>query len=260
MKNLLIKLHWFFSAQLGIDPRSFLNAFRGIPRFLGDLYVFKKSYAGKLTLVPCLHDWYSEAGSTQNEYFTQDLMVARMINEANPLRHVDIGSRVDGFVAHVASYREIEVFDIRPVTTEIPGVVFKQADFMSSVSGYEGYCDSLSCLHAIEHFGLGRYGDPIDPMGYERGLTNMSLLLKPGGYLYLASPIGEERVEFNANRIFDPQTIKSCAEKNGLDLSRLFKVSQKGTVIDVNINSDVLSSLSTENYNLGIFVFIKRYS
>ena len=258
MKKILIKLHWFFSAQLGIDPRRFINAFRGLPRFVGDLYVFKKSYAGRLTLMPCLHDWYSEAGSTQNEYFTQDLMVARMIHKENPFKHVDIGSRVDGFVAHVASYREIEVFDIRPVTTKIPGVIFKKADFMSSVSGYESYCDSLSCLHAIEHFGLCRYGDPIDPMGYERGLSNMSLLLKPGGTLYLATPIGVERIEFNANRIFNPHTIKSCAERNDLDLSGLFTISQNGIPNEVGGNSDSLTALSLEGYNLGIFVFIKK--
>jgi hypothetical protein len=35
----------------------------------------------------------------------------------------------------------------------------------------DGYCDSLSCLHALEHFGLGRYGDPIDPRGHEKGIT-----------------------------------------------------------------------------------------
>jgi len=38
----------------------------------------------------------------------------------------------------------------------------------------EEYCDSLSCLNNLQHFGLGRYGDPIDPSGFERVLSNMS--------------------------------------------------------------------------------------
>lgn len=258
MKTFLIKLHWFLGTQLGLDPRNFFNAFRGLPRYIVSLYFFKKNYAGKLTLLPCLHDWYSEAGTIQNEYFVQDLFVARMIYMANPEKHVDIGSRLDGFVAHVASFREVEVFDIRPLTAKISGITFQQSDLMSPDFGYLEYCDSLSCLHAIEHFGLGRYGDPINPLGYERGLTNMALLLKPGGSLYLATPIGVERVEFNANRIFDPLTIKSCAEKNGLELSKLFTISQNGVAIEVDDNSDSLSSLSLEDYNLGIFVFIKK--
>lgn len=84
------------------------------------------------------------------------------------------------------------MFDVRPITTHIPGVVFKQADLMScdSVPNFNGYCDSLSCLHAIEHFGLGGYGDPIDPNGHERGTANMAALLKPGGIFYLSAPIG----------------------------------------------------------------------
>jgi hypothetical protein len=257
MKNLLIKLHWFFSTQLGVDPKTLLNSFRGIPRFLRDLNAFKKGYAGKLTLLPCLHDWYSEAGSTQNEYFLQDLMVARMIHEVNPLKHVDIGSRVDGFVAHVASYREVEVFDIRPIATKIPGIIFKQADFMSSVSGYDGYCDSLSCLHAIEHFGLGRYGDPINPKGYELGIANMSRILASGGILYLATPIGIERVEFNANRIFDPIVIKFLAAKYNLKLSGLYAINRSGLVSDCLTTDASLRALSLEPYNLGIFVFTK---
>lgn len=44
-----------------------------------------------------------------------------------------------------------------------PSAKFKQADLVRPVEGMAGYCDSLSCLHALEHFGLGRYGDPIDP-------------------------------------------------------------------------------------------------
>ena len=78
--------------------------------------------------MPCLQDRYEEAGKINSEYFWQDLLVARWIFEAKPDKHVDIGSRLDGFVAHVASFREIEVFDVRPITTQVPGVIFRQAD------------------------------------------------------------------------------------------------------------------------------------
>jgi hypothetical protein len=64
------------------------------------------------------------------------------------------------------------------------------------------YCDSLSCLHALEHFGLGRYGDPINYDGYLVGLYNLHSILKKGGKFYLSVPIGPQRIEFNAHRVF----------------------------------------------------------
>ena len=62
--------------------------------------------------------------------------------------------------------------------------------------------DSLSCLHALEHFGLGRYGDPISFEGYLMGFKNISLMLKKGGKLYFSVPMGKQRIEFHAHRIF----------------------------------------------------------
>ena len=130
IKAILLRLHWVLSAQLGVDFIKMLSSISGLPRYTRDLLRFRANYAGKLEWVPCLHDWHEEGGATKNEYFWQDLLIARKIFAAKPEKHVDIGSRVDGFVAHVASFREIEVFDIRPITTSIPGVIFKQADLM----------------------------------------------------------------------------------------------------------------------------------
>lgn len=262
IKSSLIKLHWLLSVQFGFYPRRLLRSIRGIPLFLSDLRAFRKGYSGKLMLLPCLHDRYEEGGTTRDEYFLQDLLVARWIHDARPQKHVDVGSRVDGFVAHVATFREIEVFDVRPITTEIPGIVFKQADLMRPVemsfAEGDGYCDSLSCLHAIEHFGLGRYGDPIDPRGYERGIANLARLLTPGGRLYLSVPIGQERVEFNANRVFDPRTIVRCAESNGMQLAELTVIHAGGVVGRVQPDPDALLELAQYRYNLGIFVFINK--
>lgn len=260
IKRSLIKLHWLLSSQFGLDPLLLVRSLRGLPRFASDWVKFRKNYSGPLTWMPCLHDRYEEGGTTKSEYFWQDLLVARWIFDAKPQRHVDIGSRVDGFVAHVASFRNIEVFDVRPISTHIPGVVFKQADLMRSdglPSVGMGYCDSLSCLHALEHFGLGRYGDPIDPMGHERGIANMALLLKPGGTFYLSTPIGRERVEFNANRVFDPRNIIRLAEGHGLTLQQLTVIGGGGDAREVQVTSETMRVLAETTYNLGIFVFTK---
>ena len=259
-KRKLIQLHQLLG-QFGLDPRRFLRSLRRLPFFLRTWRQFRQGYAGKMILMPFLQERYEEGGATKTEYFWQDLLVARWIFKAQPQRHVDVGSSVEGFVAHVASFREIEVYDVRQITTQVPGVVFKQADIMQSGSlpGAEGggYCDSLSCLHAIEHFGLGRYGDPIDPQGYERGIANMAKILKPGGRFYLSTPIGQERVVFNANRVFAPRTIIRCAEANSLQLEELTVIGAGGAVRTVQLTEDALLDLAQSYYNLGIFVFRK---
>lgn len=258
MKNALRNIYWLLSAQFGIDPIKAVRSLRGLSRYVSDLFRFRANYNGRLELRPCLFDWYEEGGTTKSEYFWQDLLVARMIFEANPVKHVDIGSRVDGFVAHVASYREIEVLDIRPITANIPGVVFKQADLMNPSNDLTDYCDSLSCLHALEHFGLGRYGDLVDTKGFESGLSNMAAFVKENGLFYLAVPIGIDRVEFNANRVFDPNVIIKVAKNNSMHLNTLTTIKYGGIVEEIEINESSLAKLASQRYSLGVFVFVRH--
>jgi hypothetical protein len=259
LREKLIRIHWVMSEQFGIDPLRLVRSIWGIPYFCKDWLQFRSVFSGNLNLFPCLHDRYQQGGSTDNEYFIQDFWVAREIFLASPKKHVDVGSRVDGFVAHVASYREIEVFDVRPLRSDLPGIIFKQANLMEMDPNLlvGGYCDSLSCLHAIEHFGLGRYGDPIDPLGYKKGIANMASLLSTGGVFYLSTPIGKERVEFNANWVFDPNTIISVASNNGLALSAFYVVSG-GHIEKREANIENLKALGGEPYNLGLFIFCKK--
>jgi hypothetical protein len=263
LKPRLMKLHWFLSSQLGIDIQKLFRSLRGLKAFAKDWRQFKSGYHGEMTMMPCLHDRYDEGGIAKGEYFWQDLSVAQWIASASPTKHVDVGSRIDGFVAHVASFREIEVFDVRPISNHIPCVIFKQVDFMQSAiaadfGAGDGYCDSLSCLHALEHFGLGRYGDPIDVKGYKKGIANLAKLLKPKGRLYLSTPIGRQRVEFNANWVFSPQTIIHTAHANGLELIELYTLNTSGTgLLQVDLTEPTLTNLAQQRYNLGIFIFVK---
>lgn len=264
LKNLIIKTYFIFKTQLGIDPLLFLRTIRGIPFYISNFITFRKNYKGNLVLTPCLNDKFDEGGSTKNEYFWQDLHVARRINFASPNKHVDVGSRIDGFVAHVASFRDLEVFDVRTITSNIPRVIFKQINVMDTsginlMINNEGYCDSLSCLHTIEHFGLGRYGDPIDPLGYIKGLSNLASLLKPDGRLYLSTPMGRERVEFNANWVFSPYTIFKIMDDLHLKIERIDLIDPKYGVCEYPINEldSLMKKISLENYNLVIMEFKK---
>ena len=154
------------------------------------------------SLRPCYSDRTDDAGSLPLHYFFQDLFVAQRIFKNAPLRHVDIGSRIDGFVAHLASFRSVEVFDIRPLEVNIPNVTFKQLDIMDCTCIKENSIPSVSCLHALEHFGLGRYGDPINFEGFDIGFKNITSLLESSGKFYFSVPIGLQRIEFHAHRVF----------------------------------------------------------
>ena len=262
LRKFLLKIYSFSVTQIGIEPFRLFKSIRSIPYFLKTYFQFKREFNGTLKVSPSLQDRFEESGAINSEYFWQDLLVARWIFESNPSKHVDIGSRIDGFVAHVASYRQVEVIDVRPINSNIPNIFFKQgnmmdSEFLSKDNGFSNnYCDSLSCLHTIEHFGLGRYGDPIDPEGYIKGIANMCSLIKQGGLFYLSTPIGKERVEFNSNWIFSPNNIVDKVTSQGLVLEA-FHIFNKGGLKVLEINRKIFNELEEEYYNLGIFVFRK---
>ena len=141
-------------------------------------------------------------------YFWQDLWAARKIFQVKPSEHYDIGSRVDGFIAHVLPFMPVTMIDIRPLPQKVEGLHFIQAD----ATNLEGIADnsivSLSSLCAPEHFGLGRYGDPVDPEACFTAMKSMQRVLAHGGHLYIAVPVGDRSgVAFNAHRIFMPELV-----------------------------------------------------
>ena len=62
-------------------------------------------------------------------------------------------------------------------------------------------------MHVIEHIGLGRYGEKIDPMGDIKAISELIRILAPGGKLFFVVPIGKSRIEFNAHRIYDKEQV-----------------------------------------------------
>lgn len=196
----------------GIHPQIILSALRGWSRYVSDrARIRREAEAAGIVWgreLPMLTEW-NEASGCIGAYFLQDQLVARWIHEANPSRHVDVGSRLDGFIGHLSVFREVDVIDIRPQPNSIHNVRFHQLDLMADLPRqWIASTDSLSCLHTIEHFGLGRYGDPLDINGHLRGLECLKQLVRPDGIIYLSTPIGPERIEFNAHRIFSAVTLR----------------------------------------------------
>src|SRR5260370_4474499 len=247
----------------GFDLVQFRRACRGLLPYLANKKVFDAQHraskerafqAGKL--YPCLTDRFDEMGVASGHYFHQDLLAARLIYQANPIRHIDVGSRIDGFVAHVAAFREIEVFDIRRLSTDAKGITFRQADIMQSNDELAECTDSLSCLHVLEHFGLGRYGDPIDYEGHRKGFMNLVLMLKPGGRLYFSVPIAKvERFEFDAHRVFSIPYLLAMFREDDLLLDSFSYVDDAGALhvgIDPHLVEEMKESLEL-HFGCGIF-------
>lgn len=253
LKNILKKV--FIKLKiLGFDIRKIIS-FKNYPKFKKQ----KKEWinqGGKITHSHMILSNYSgPAGNSKSHYFHQDLLVAKYIYKHKPSRHIDVGSRFDGFVAHVASYREIEVLDIRPITeSEHSNIKFLKADLMRPQE--IGYTDSLSCLHAIEHFGLGRYGDPIDVDGHNKGIKNLVSLLKNKGRMYISFPIGKKNeVHFNAHRVFHPEYIfKHPSIKEFMTLLRFDYVDDRG---DLHVDTSIDKINKNIRLGCGIYTFEK---
>ncbi|MDC6451817.1 DUF268 domain-containing protein [Alphaproteobacteria bacterium] len=240
--------------NLGFDPRK-LSSYKYLRRYKKD----KKEWlnqGGNITRTHMiLFDYFDNAGNDKGHYFHQDLLVAKLIHENKPKRHIDIASRVDGFVAHVASFREIEVFDVRPLLkSEHENIKFRQADLMNPQD--LGKTDSISCLHAIEHFGLGRYTDKIDIDGHNKGITNLVSLVSNGGRLYISFPIGQkDEVYFNAHRVFNTNTIfEHPSIKKSMKLVRFDYVDDDG---NLHLNSKVVDVKAETKFGCGIYTFQK---
>jgi SAM-dependent methyltransferase len=213
-----------------MDPRR-LRQLRYWPRYRRELKAFKIAGGVVTHHLPVLADYGDSAGMASGHYFHQDLLVAGLIHAAQPDRHVDIGSRIDGFVAHVAAFRRIEVMDVRALAdTGHDNIAFLQRDLMNPSVDAADMADSVSCLHAIEHFGLGRYSDPINPDGHKHGFRNIWKMVRPGGRLYMGFPIGKaNEVHFNAHRVFGPRDIFSwCDDVTTTNLERFDYVDDAG--------------------------------
>jgi hypothetical protein len=212
-------------------------------------------------LFPILGEKYGDNGTAKGHYFHQDLLVARRIYENKPEKHIDVGSRIDGFVAHTASFRGITVLDIRPSTGRIHNIMFVQQDFMSKLDdSLVESCDSASSLHAMEHFGLGRYGDPINYDGHLIGLNNLYKLLKKNGKLYFSVPVGyPQRIEFNAHRVFSPgYLIKQFEGKYRIDfLSYVDDAGDLHENVDINDFINSFNENYSDSYGCGIFELTK---
>jgi uncharacterized protein DUF268 len=245
------------AANLGLDLYKLSIVCRFVPRFVRDLRAYRKAAKGDRFefrvshLYPVLAEFSSNAGDASGHYFHQDLWAARKIYARRPSSHIDVGSRVDGFIAHLLTFMSVTQVDIRPLTSATAGLTFIQDDATEMSNYPAGSVESISSLHVVEHMGLGRYGDPIDPRAWRKCMRAFARVLKPGGLLYLSLPIGQERVEFNAHRVFSPTTVLETL--SDLSLVSFAAVNDRGELAEGMPPSAFVNAV----FSCGLFEFTK---
>lgn len=198
---------------------------------------------------PCLSEWVRETPFDPH-YFFQGAWLARRLGEMRPSQHVDIASSVMA-VGIISATVPTIFLDYRPLRASLPGLQTLGGD-ITRLPFSDGSLVSLSCLHVIEHVGLGRYGDCLDPMGSHRAAFELARVLSPGGRLYLSVPVGRERVCFNAHRVFHPDTVVSML--GGLDLVDFSLVDDTGQLVPKASRKRAAGC----EYGCGLFEFTKN--
>jgi hypothetical protein len=211
-----LRPHYRRMARWTFDPWALIllaaRRFRALPFFLRNLRTYGREDRMDNFRFSWRDAWYKSfdrydtAASVTFHYFFQDLWAARILHQQGVRHHVDVGSRLDGFIGHVLTFSTVEYVDVRELALQIPGFLYRRGDITNLPFG-DGAVPSLSSLHVLEHVGLGRYGDQVDRDGHRRAAAELTRVLAPGGTLLIGTPVGRERLCFDAHRIFDPQTV-----------------------------------------------------
>jgi SAM-dependent methyltransferase len=176
---------------------------------------------------------------------------ARVLAKTRPSKHVDISSIVN-FCTIVSAFIPVEFYDFRPAPVALEGLYTGAAD-LTRLHFSSDSVASLSCMHVIEHIGLGRYGDPLDPDGDVKAINELVRVLAPGGNLLVATPIGRPRVAFNAHRIYDHEAFASYFAPLELVEFALIEEHGEGGLIAAPSSERVRA----ESYGCGCFWFRK---
>lgn len=228
--------------------------------YLSDYFIFKKLTAANANRfpplswwerLPCLDDKNSNTPFDKH-YIYHPAWAARVLAVTKPTRHVDISSSLS-FSTLVSAFIPVDFYDYRPALIGLDNLKSKFGDLMS-LPFMDGEVQSLSCMHVIEHVGLGRYGDRIDVGGDIKALAELKRIVKSGGDLLLVVPVGEPKIIFNAHRIYSyEQIIESMC---GFELKEFSLITDSDNPVGIikNANPELVCR---QKYGCGCFWFRK---
>jgi len=201
---------------------------------------------------PCLDDRTADTPFDRH-YLYHPAWAARVLARTRPKHHVDISSILN-FSAIISAFVPVDFLDIRPADIRLDNLKSQTADLLK-LPFSDNSVESVSCLHVIEHVGLGRYGDQIDPDGDLRAIRELTRVLAPGGTLLIAVPVGRSRVAFNAHRVYDHAAFRDYFEQLELVEFALIRERANGEGLILNPSDQVVRA---ESYGCGCYWFRKR--
>ena len=191
-------------------------------------------------LQPMLHD-NTAVTPIEPVYFFQDAWAFERIVKAAPTRHIDVGSH-HRFVALLSKVVPVTMVDLRPLSLVMDSIDF-QAGSILALPFPDASQESVSSICVIEHIGLGRYGDDLDPMGTEKALAELKRVVRPGGDLYLSVPLDDAtRTYFNAHRAY--------AESDLLEMFKPFEVVDRKYIFGTQFQDQPTPGFGTGCYHL----------
>lgn len=224
-----------------------------LPRFFSHYFKYARALREDSLKIsdmqPCLGDWTTHTPFDAH-YFYQGAWLARCLKIKAPSRHTDIGSSVL-MIGVLSGYLPTTFVDFRPIKTNLTGLTLMAGDILA-LPFLDSTIESVSCLHVVEHIGLGRYGDPIDPMGSRKALTELERIVASNGRLYLSLPIGRERICFNAHRVHSPASILKMLPS--MTLVNFSWIDDAGVFHE----HDDVSAANDQEYACGLFLLEKQ--
>lgn len=175
---------------------------------------------------------------------------ARKVKEINHERHTDISSSLF-FSGIVSAFMPIDFYDYRPADLKLSNLTSNQVDLLK-LPFESGSIKSLSCMHTVEHIGLGRYGDQIDPEGDLKAINELQRVLAKDGSLLFVVPVGRAKIEFNAHRIYSYEQVTGYFKD--LELKEFTLVTDNGGFIE----NAKLELVKEQNCGCGCFWFVKK--
>lgn len=198
---------------------------------------------------PCIKDKTIKTNFDAH-YVYHTSWAARKVKEINPKKHTDISSSLY-FSGIVSAFIPVDFYDYRPADIKLSGLVSKHAD-LTRLQFSDNSISSLSCMHTVEHVGLGRYGDPIDQDGDLKAINELKRVTSIGGALLFVVPVGEPKIEFNAHRIYSYEQITGYF--SGFTLKEFSLVTDSADFIE---RADPIL-VKNQKYGCGCFYFIKN--
>ncbi len=177
---------------------------------------------------------------------------ARIIHSTAPALHIDLSSTLH-FAAIVSGFVPVEFYDYRPANLRLSNLTTGKCD-LTNLHFESNSILSLSCMHVVEHIGLGRYGDQLDPVGDQRAMQELIRVLAPGGDLLFAVPIGKPMIVFNAHRIYSYRQVINAFKD--LELKEFSLVPDNAIDVGMIPNPSEAES-DHQDYGCGCFWFKK---